>query len=89
MDFNPHHRKGGDYPDMAKHKVLQISIHTTVKVVTRVDRFYYPEINISIHTTVKVVTNRDTLNSWLKGISIHTTVKVVTAILHNKQLSIL
>ena len=34
MDFNPHHREGGDLTLQCLCFLIQISIHTTAKVVT-------------------------------------------------------
>ena len=62
-NFNPHHRKGGDTIDNTKRVDTVISIHTTVKVVTRYGPKAVHKCRISIHTTVKVVTL--ILEKWL------------------------
>jgi len=59
--------------------VLQISIHTPVKGVTRPSTSAVNVVTISIHTPVKGVTRRETRAcSLARKISIHTPVKGVT-----------
>ena len=57
MDFNPHHREGGDTLASNTWSALGISIHTTAKVVTKILGQSLRVEKISIHTTAKVVTN--------------------------------
>ena len=58
VDFNPHHREGGDNAHHIKLHYQKISIHTTAKVVTNETDGADSNAFISIHTTAKVVTKR-------------------------------
>ena len=78
LNFNPHHREGGDKRLLDRHNNNQISIHTTAKVVTTILLFHMGILSISIHTTAKVVTSSLPLQGVHMIISIHTTAKVVT-----------
>ena len=78
INFNPHHREGGDSVYQIERDAEWISIHTTAKVVTQnFSMLFYPFL-ISIHTTAKVVTYINGVVHVHTTISIHTTAKVVT-----------
>ena len=75
MHFNPHHREGGDAFSYAVRSSIDISIHTTAKVVTSSICVVPPAAYISIHTTAKVVTQEEANADGLFVISIHTTAR--------------
>ena len=59
INFNPHHREGGDSVYQIERDAEWISIHTTAKVVTEQYSDLQRAQMISIHTTAKVVTKKE------------------------------
>ena len=78
-DFNPHFRKGSDAsPFGLNFVILVISIHTSAREVTRLQRLSVLRFKISIHTSAREVTLKCTSRPTLYAISIHTSAREVT-----------
>ncbi len=77
-NFNPHEREARDYSFIPIANLVLILIHTSVKLVTKMEGAVKLLENILIHTSVKLVTRRAAAEQHGVEILIHTSVKLVT-----------
>ena len=56
-DFNPHEREARDRDVQIKLSIKKILIHTSVKLVTKINARTRIQVGILIHTSVKLVTH--------------------------------